>query len=37
VEERVYEGIYTLAVEQILAFEQGKPINVVNPEVVREA
>jgi D-3-phosphoglycerate dehydrogenase len=30
VEERVYEGIYGVAVEQILAYAQGKPINVVN-------
>jgi D-3-phosphoglycerate dehydrogenase len=31
VEERGYEGIYGVAVDQILAFEQGKPINVANP------
>ena len=30
VEERVYEGIYGVAVDQILAFAEGKPINVVN-------
>ena len=31
VEERVYEGIYGVAVDQIVAFAEGKPINVVNP------
>ena len=30
VEERVYEGIYGVAVDQILAFAAGKPINLVN-------
>jgi D-3-phosphoglycerate dehydrogenase len=34
VEERVYENIYSIAVDQILAFAEGKPINVVNPEAV---
>jgi D-3-phosphoglycerate dehydrogenase len=29
-----YEALYTLAVDQLLAFAEGKPINVVNPEVV---
>jgi D-3-phosphoglycerate dehydrogenase len=29
VEERVYEGIYGVAVDQIVAFAEGKPINVV--------
>ena len=29
VEERVYQGIYSTAVDQILAFAAGKPINVV--------
>jgi D-3-phosphoglycerate dehydrogenase len=29
VEERVYEGIYGVAVDQIVAFADGKPINVV--------
>ena len=29
VEERVYEGIYGVAVDQILAFAEGTPINVV--------
>jgi D-3-phosphoglycerate dehydrogenase len=30
VEERVYEGIYGVAVDQIVAFAEGKPINLVN-------
>jgi D-3-phosphoglycerate dehydrogenase len=30
VEERVYEGIYGVAVDQIVAFAEGKPINVVS-------
>lgn len=30
VEERVYEGIYAVAIDQIVAFAQGKPINVVS-------
>lgn len=30
VEERGYEAIYATAIEQILAFAEGKPINVVN-------
>ena len=29
VEDRVYEGIYAVAIDQILAFEAGNPINVV--------
>jgi D-3-phosphoglycerate dehydrogenase len=29
-----YEAIYTLAVDQLLAFADGKPINVVNPEAI---
>ena len=29
-----YETLYNLAVEQILAFAAGKPINVVNPEAI---
>jgi D-3-phosphoglycerate dehydrogenase / 2-oxoglutarate reductase len=29
-----YEALYTLAVDQLLAFAEGKPINVVNPEAV---
>jgi D-3-phosphoglycerate dehydrogenase / 2-oxoglutarate reductase len=29
-----YEALYTLAVDQLLAFADGKPINVVNPEAM---
>jgi D-3-phosphoglycerate dehydrogenase / 2-oxoglutarate reductase len=29
-----YESLYTLAVDQLLAFAEGKPINVANPEAV---
>jgi D-3-phosphoglycerate dehydrogenase / 2-oxoglutarate reductase len=29
-----YEALYTLAVDQLLAFAEGKPINVANPEAV---
>jgi D-3-phosphoglycerate dehydrogenase / 2-oxoglutarate reductase len=29
-----YETLYTLAVDQLLAFAEGKPINVANPEAV---
>lgn len=32
VEERVYEGIYGVAIDQIVAFAQGKPINVVSAD-----
>jgi D-3-phosphoglycerate dehydrogenase len=33
--ERVgYEGLYNLAVDQLLAFAEGQPINVVNPEAI---
>jgi D-3-phosphoglycerate dehydrogenase len=35
VEERGYEAIYGTAVEQLLAFADGKPINVVKPEEKR--
>jgi len=35
VEERVYEGIYGVAIDQIVAFAQGKPINVVNAEATK--
>ncbi len=35
VEEATYEAYYGAAVEQILAFAAGKPINVVNPEVLK--
>jgi D-3-phosphoglycerate dehydrogenase / 2-oxoglutarate reductase len=37
VEERIYEGIYGVAIEQILAYAAGKPINVVNPEALGAA
>lgn len=30
VEERIYESIYAVAIDQILAYAEGKPINVVN-------
>jgi len=33
-EKGAYEGIYKQAVDQILAFADGKPINVLNPEAV---
>ncbi|MBX3666366.1 MAG: D-2-hydroxyacid dehydrogenase family protein, partial [Burkholderiales bacterium] len=33
VEERTYEAYYGAAVEQILAYVAGQPINVANPEV----
>lgn len=33
-EARSYEAIYKLAVDQLLAYAEGKPINVVNPEVL---
>ena len=28
-----YEAMYSVAVEQLLAFGEGKPIDVLNPEV----
>lgn len=31
-----YESLYTLAVDQLLAFAEGKPINVANPEAVEK-
>jgi D-3-phosphoglycerate dehydrogenase len=34
VEERVYEAIYGVAIDQIAAFVAGKPINVINPEAI---
>lgn len=34
VEEETYESYYGTAIEQILAYAAGKPINVVNPEAV---
>jgi D-3-phosphoglycerate dehydrogenase len=36
VEERTYEAYYGAAVEQILAFIAGQPINVANPEVLKK-
>ena len=33
VEQRTYESFYTAAVDGILAFADGKPVNVLNPEV----
>ena len=30
VEERGYEAIYGLAIDQIVAFAEGKPINVIS-------
>lgn len=36
VEEATYEAYYGTAVEQILAFIAGKPINVANPDVLKK-
>lgn len=36
VEEKTYESYYGTAVEQILAYAAGKPINVANPEVLKK-
>ena len=36
VEERTYEAYYGAAVDQILAYVAGKPINVANPEVLKK-
>lgn len=36
VEEATYESYYGTAVEQILAFVGGKPINVANPDVLKK-
>jgi D-3-phosphoglycerate dehydrogenase len=33
-EQGSYEALYSLAVDQLLAFAEGKPINVANPEAV---
>jgi len=33
-EKRGYEALYTLAVDQVLAYAEGKPINVANPEAI---
>jgi D-3-phosphoglycerate dehydrogenase / 2-oxoglutarate reductase len=35
VEQGTYEGLYKAAIEQILAYAAGKPINVINPEASR--
>lgn len=34
VEEATYESLYGVAVNQLLAYAEGKPINVLNPEVL---
>jgi D-3-phosphoglycerate dehydrogenase len=34
-EQGGYEALYTIAVDQLLAFAEGQPINVANPEAVR--
>jgi D-3-phosphoglycerate dehydrogenase / 2-oxoglutarate reductase len=36
VEERTYEAYYGAAVDQILAYVAGQPINVANPEVLKK-
>jgi len=36
VEERTYEAYYGAAVEQILAYIAGQPVNVANPEVLKK-
>ena len=36
VEQRTYEAYFGAAVDQILAFAAGKPINVLNPEVLKK-
>ncbi len=36
VEEATYESYYGTAVEQILAFVAGKPVNVANPDVLKK-
>jgi len=36
VEERTYEAYYGAAVEQVLAYVAGQPINVANPEVLKK-
>lgn len=35
-EQGSYEAIYTVAVDQLLAFAAGQPINVANPQAVRQ-
>ncbi|MBI4195282.1 MAG: D-2-hydroxyacid dehydrogenase family protein [Betaproteobacteria bacterium] len=37
VEQATYESYYGTAVDQILAFAAGNPINMVNPEVLKKA
>ena len=32
-ERESYEGMYATAVDHLLAFAEGKPVNVLNPEV----
>ncbi len=36
VEERTYDAYYGAAVEQILAYVAGQPVNVANPEVLKK-
>jgi D-3-phosphoglycerate dehydrogenase len=36
-ERESYEGMYATAVDQLLAYADGKPIGVVNPEVLARA
>jgi len=36
VEQGTYENIYGAAIDQILAFVEGKPVNVLNPEVLKK-
>ena len=36
VEEQTYESYFGTAIEQVLAFAAGKPINVLNPEVLKK-
>ena len=33
-ERSSYEGMYAVAIEQLLAFASGKPIDVISPEAV---
>lgn len=37
VEQRTYESYFGNAIDQILAFAAGKPINVLNPEALKKA
>jgi D-3-phosphoglycerate dehydrogenase len=34
VEKATYEGLFSVAIDQILAFEAGTPINVINPDAL---